>query len=720
MHTIRSTGFWGVVFMLGFSINSVLAKPSTNYPPLYENHTSSENVEITKLIDGPIDSLYRINRTDEYLAQTNSRLWKINAKGQIIDYFDPDHFYASGLILEKEGFSDWVFTGDKHIKPYGKTLDAKDYSDQQLFEAFDQADAIEFVDKDETGYAYIYQQGQVSILDISNRRDQIDDFYYRQSLSKNHNLRREETDIKASRFENHERKNPAVEFLTEIDQESAPFLKVTGFKKIANHYPVSMAETFFENTLGRLFTGGSRRDYSYPVGYTQYQLLHQNELLNFSIFSGESYDPQSSWNFSLLNAPSNNTGDLIFITVNYRRHYLSELNEKSLLPYYEQDVGLYVVRKKIPHNQNKNTQWQLSYSGLHAYDSIWGNIQFAQQELEPVFYWFRQDRPIPAAAKADMDHFGRRTNIASPVLKALPASLDFHWSDFKRDRNFRLVINHQDAEFYKPEDTRIAIKLYFDTDELTRAFAQFKDATHSIQMELDLQERDFGGELVISLKDDDKKIILKNTSFDYQEIPYAPKSPQIKPGKIQTELFLAYEESLFQYNPDKFLAKVNQLKQLNAIADYAVPLGYYFANLSLMLNAKGRFPENNKLFTQYFLLHQDITRNQVDELQQKNLMVLAAQGIYLGSNSMNPDLNKKVIATFVEQNFDLEQETNRVFLFNIACHYAVNHNKPQMLKIINRAIALGKNPDDFLKDNDFKDYWQDPDFLKAIKKDPAQ
>ena len=520
---MRLLNYWGVL-IVGFFLSSTAA--AKDFPQLYENRVSSDNYEITKLIDGPIDSLYKNKITGEYIAQASSSLWKINAKGQVIDYSRSNNFYASGLILDKEGFSDWVFTGDKQIKPYGKTLDAKNYSNQQLFAAFDQADAIEFVDKDETGFAYLYQQGQVSILDISNRRDQIDDFYFRQSVSKDYNLRREETDVKASRFKNYEQKKVQFEVLSSSRKDALKNLNSTGFKKVATHRPISITETFFENLLGRIFSVGSRRDYGYPVGYTHYQLSHHNEQLQFSVFSDKEYDSVEAWNFKLINDQAKSADDLLFMAVNYRRHYLAELNEQSLLPYYEKDVGLYVVRKEIPHNQNQNPQWQLSYSGLHSYDSISGHIQFAAP-LEPVYYWFWQQRPIPAEARADLDVFGRRTNIASPVLKTLPSSLDFQWEDFKRDRNFRLVVNHQDAEFYKSEDTKVAIKLYFDAQELKQAFTQFADAKETIELNLDLQERPFGGELVISLKNGKKSIVLNTTSFDYQEIPYAPKYPHI-------------------------------------------------------------------------------------------------------------------------------------------------------------------------------------------------
>lgn len=703
--------YWGFI-MLGFLFNSATA--SQEYPQLFENKVSSDNYEIVKLIDGPIDSLYSINSTGAFIAQSNSKLWKINAQGEVIDFLYPDHFYASGLILEKEGFIDWVFTGDKQIKPYGETIDARNFSEQQLFDLFDNTDAIEFVEEDETkGFAYLYKQGKVSILDISNHAEKIDDFYATQSAKKT-NLRREETDIRASEFENYKRKNNHFSFLPHIDKQTST-LRSMGFDKVATHREMSITSTFFENLFGKIFSVGSSRDYGYPVGYTKYELSHQNETLKFSIFSDKEYGSDNAWNFSLL-APKTGIHDLKFMTVNYRRHYLAELNEMSLLPYYEKDVGLYVARKKTLHNQVNALAWHISYSGLHSYDSIWGHISFDKPSLDPVYYWFWQSRPIPAAARADTDVFGRRAEIASPVLKTIPKSISFHWKDFKRDRNFRLVVRNRDAEFYKPDDTQVALTLYFDAEEIKHAFATIKDTSDTIQINLDLQERDFGGELIVSLKSRNKNIILNNVDFDYQEIAYAPKSAPQKPGKMQTDLFSAYEESFFKYNPDKFLEKVNQLKQQNEVTKYAASLGYYFANLSLILNIKGRYPENNRLFDQYFAIHQDINRNPIDEAQHKNLMILASQGIYLGLNSKNQNLSNKIIKLFVDHpGFDLAKETNRSFLFNIACYYATHKNKAEMLQVIRRAIDLGKNPQEFLKDTDFTAYWQDADFLKALE-----
>jgi hypothetical protein len=113
-----------------------------------------------------------------------------------------------------------------------------------------------------------------------------------------------------------------------------------------------------------------------------------------------------------------------------------------------------------------------------------------------------------------MGHFGRSTNIASPVLKTLPTSMTFHWTDFKRDHRVRLVVNGKDATFYKPDDTEVNIVLHFDAAELNATLKQLSPNKAMILLALDLQERDYGAELIVSLKADGKKIILNKLTFE--------------------------------------------------------------------------------------------------------------------------------------------------------------------------------------------------------------
>ncbi len=141
--------------MLGFFMNSVVAAPAKEYPRLSANQSTSNDYEIVKLIDGPIDAFYQFNNQSLFIAQSGHDLWKINSTGEVVDHFNTSDLYSSGLILETDGFIDWVFTGDKQQKSYGETIDASAYSEQQLQDAFNKADIVEFLDKNEKGLAYL-------------------------------------------------------------------------------------------------------------------------------------------------------------------------------------------------------------------------------------------------------------------------------------------------------------------------------------------------------------------------------------------------------------------------------------------------------------------------------------------------------------------------------------------------------------------------------------
>ncbi|MGB1226479.1 MAG: TPR end-of-group domain-containing protein [Poseidonibacter sp.] len=54
-------------------------------------------------------------------------------------------------------------------------------------------------------------------------------------------------------------------------------------------------------------------------------------------------------------------------------------------------------------------------------------------------------------------------------------------------------------------------------------------------------------------------------------------------------------------------------------------------------------------------------------------------------------------------------------LANLACYYALN-KKQSMLLAITQAIKLGKKTEQFLKDSDFKAYFEDEDFISVLKR----
>ena len=54
-----------------------------------------------------------------------------------------------------------------------------------------------------------------------------------------------------------------------------------------------------------------------------------------------------------------------------------------------------------------------------------------------------------------------------------------------------------------------------------------------------------------------------------------------------------------------------------------------------------------------------------------------------------------------------------ILAYNLACHFAVVKNEPEMLRYVQRSLDLGKSPTQFLADSDFAPYVERPAF-KAI------
>lgn len=65
--------------------------------------------------------------------------------------------------------------------------------------------------------------------------------------------------------------------------------------------------------------------------------------------------------------------------------------------------------------------------------------------------------------------------------------------------------------------------------------------------------------------------------------------------------------------------------------------------------------------------------------------------------------------------FDPLLQTNGTLMHNLACHYAVGGDKPRLLQSATAARRLGKPCARFMADKDFERYWQDAEFLQALK-----
>ncbi len=98
-----------------------------------------------------------------------------------------------------------------------------------------------------------------------------------------------------------------------------------------------------------------------------------------------------------------------------------------------------------------------------------------------------------------------------------------------------------------------------------------------------------------------------------------------------------------------------------------------------------------------------------------NISNIASQGIVLSIVTKNADISKIVFDQILGADFDITKHKNRLLIYNVACYYAINKNKKEMLVAITQARINKVSKQQFLDDADFKKYSNDPDFLHAIE-----
>ena len=167
----------------------------------------------------------------------------------------------------------------------------------------------------------------------------------------------------------------------------------------------------------------------------------------------------------------------------------------------------------------------------------------------------------------------------------------------------------------------------------------------------------------------------------------------------------------------KDATELDKFKEISIeIADYddsinILPfrMAHYSTKLVLAYMQSGNFDKANEVFENY-----------VDELLPKlgfnyKTYDLASFVIVIAITTKNDKMFTRVFEDLFKGDFDIENVENEIFLFNLSCYYAVKEDKESLIKAVRQAIKHGKEASQFLNDGDFKAYYEDEDFLEALK-----
>jgi len=340
--------------MISFISKLFLPKYFKSYHNLSDNLVESDNYEIRKIIDGPIDGALFIKDSKMILVQSRDYLWKINEHGQIVDSMKKQGaMHSSGLCLKDEGYIDWVHTGDKTEKKYSEVIDATEMTEEELNQYLQGADIVEFNHiKDHRRHwfdaCFLKSGDRITILKFSENSERVDvncdspgvikgEYeeigWYKTSLEgyeKNYNdnlivLERQSMEICSD-------DSSAVTFQT----------FVRDFYEFEEGFPMWLFGHILGRTILASLPGSPPSSYWFGEGY--FQLTHNSEKFNFKAFTCNEDKPVDFHNFVTYKLPEKYFNDIAIIGISYRRN--SYIKNEKLNKYYEKDIGLYVIRKK--------------------------------------------------------------------------------------------------------------------------------------------------------------------------------------------------------------------------------------------------------------------------------------------------------------------------------------------------------------------------------------
>ena len=698
-----------------FSLLSCTSTPQTkkNYPNLAESISTSENYELIKLIDGSIRSLKYHLEKKQIIISSGSYLWKLDENGQLVDSI---HSYGkwevSGYYFDPEFYIDWIHTGDKNKKKYQHSLDGNTYSNQQLISLFEQADIVEFDEFKDTAYAYLINGDDKTVIDISNKRDSIGSFCDNSRVKGSNWV---ETCFKG--FDKTFQANISpLKNTYQYKSESRP-ISVDGFKRRKYYLEEGLGIHILSHALYPFIKGyGGELPGRYWFGDALVNLIHNNEALSFRVIADNQSHRNSTEdeiNFSNLHVyeiPNEPDLKILILTHLPYRYSATEDNINHL---YEDNVGLYIVRKKTTSSPTKtnNQPWLFDITGINTIGDhdTWGKINFNDRNVPQKFYRLGKRIKVPDEATV--------SSAAQPqAFYHLPTNFTVNLKTGYYKSVFKLHVNQQEiAWFHTPDNyTKLQLAVDLDPQELQAAVNKLlegqskRKSISPLNLQLAFEEinkREARLKLTVSLKG-------KSITLTQQKVSY----PLHSSAKIERAKVTALHNAIFEQKMPlkEALVRIKELSKTKEFTQEYVPSIVLY--LATKISNKGvNLDEGYQIihiYNDYVFPFIDL--NNTTEMIIYNHSVIASQGLVAGIIGKNDKITSIVINTLLGTNFDISTHNNGTLAYNLACFYALNNNKSELLVATQRARELGKPIEQFTKDTDFTYYRKDSDFLKIL------
>ncbi|MGH8074769.1 MAG: TPR end-of-group domain-containing protein [Lysobacter sp.] len=699
-----------VLLMTGIQSLLFAAQQDPEFPRLSENLAASRHLEVRRQIKGNIQAMFALPERNEVIVAADGYLWRFSADGRLLDTVDtPGAMHRNGISFGDDGFIDWVHTGMRSRKPYAPPVDGNALEPAQLHAALSAAKVVAFDRRDDRAWAWLWDGDTARKMDISRHRERVDTYCTSRSSTDDH-LSWADTCLEGLEV--------PTPLMVEIEADSFAAgyggrpsrVEVVGFDRRRYHVEGGVARYAAEIVVGGAFKvlaphlpGGLPRRYWFGDAHTR--LLVDGEVLQFKVFVGRDEGDYEFLHMTSWWDPSTVLpGASPWMQV-HMRDYMEHEGEEELWQLYREDLGLYAVRPRQSARDpaapaRPTPAWVPAFDGPEtARDAVTGTVVLEGGATVHRWWRARPARPRISAPTVALDADG-------PPLNELPTAMQVEWGSPWDDDSYAIV------------------EVTLDPAQTRAAFARLPAA--DVPATLLLQVPDlFGevGDMRLLLRRAGTDVPLDHARLEYLRRPTfrpwhgregAPPPPtRVAQLKQSADDLLAGEGDALA----RFQLQAETLVRDPDIGVQSIPFiteGY--ARLLNGLNSTGRADTSVALVRHYLSAVHPYTSGRSDDPSAAyNTSVIASQTLAVAvRRPQDAALVDEVIATLVGPQFDPDTHTNATLLYNLACHYALQGDKPRMLRHVSAAARLGKPAEQFRNDADFERYLDDPEFEAAV------
>ena len=210
-----------------------------------------------------------------------------------------------------------------------------------------------------------------------------------------------------------------------------------------------------------------------------------------------------------------------------------------------------------------------------------------------------------------------------------------------------------------------------------------------------------------------KKAKIESPKPEYHADGGAETVQQYEKAKLWIDYNRAVKDK--KYLPEFFSVSADVAGKSVYVKEYGALFTQHINELINTYTAKQEMEAARQVVEHFILqIFPSLNRAGYQEGVEKNIEIIASHSLALAIILQDVELQSWVLDNLLGRDFDVQALENATLVYNLACYYAVNQQKSQMLRASRRAMQLGKKPEQLSTEPDMKHYWDDVDFKHML------